>query len=186
MGILAKEFLTSLTEPKKESKEAEIKENSVSVSVYLLTSCTTQISCTSKSNIVVTCYDVTSFKGVLTVTKRKMTAAEEPQSPVTRSPRKKPRTDLPVNDSPRKKSLRPQAPADTNPVRSSPRKAASPATVPAKRETPKKSSAVREQKRGVAQVKQRGGVWTVKPLYVDTYARETKVRQTNLWCPCLC
>lgn len=115
-----------------------------------------------------------------------MTAAEESQSPVTLTPHKKPRTDLPVNDSPRKTSLRPLTPANTNAVRTSPRKTGPPATAPARRETPKKSSAVSGQKRAVAQVKQTGGVHTVQPLRVDRYASGTKVLQTNLLSPCLC
>lgn len=115
-----------------------------------------------------------------------MTAAEESQSPVTLTPRKKPRMDLPVNDSPRKTSLRPLTLADTNPVRSSPRKTASPATVLARRETPKKRSAVSEQKRGVAQVKQKGGVCAVKPVHIDGHARETKVLNLYPWSPCVC
>lgn len=115
-----------------------------------------------------------------------MTAAEESQPPVTLTPRKKPRTDLPVNDSPRKTSLRPLTQAETNPVRSSPRKTAPSATAPAKRETPKKSFTVSGMKRGVAQVKQKGGVGAVKQLHVDRFSSKTKVLQTNLWSSCLC
>lgn len=115
-----------------------------------------------------------------------MTAAEESKSPVTLTPRKKPCIDLPVNDSPRKTSLRPLTPGDTNPVRSSPRKTVPLATAPVRQKTPKKSSTVSGQKRGVAQVKQKGGVGAVKPMHFDRFASETKVLQTNLWCPCLC
>lgn len=105
---------------------------------------------------------------------------------MTLMPRKKPRTDLPANDSPRKTGLRPLTPAETNPVRSSPRKTGQPPSAPARRETPRKSSAVSRQKEGVAQVKQGGGVGAVKQLHVGKNASKTKVLQTNLWNPCFC
>lgn len=186
MEILAKEYLNSLTEPKKESKEAEIKENSVRLAVNVPeNSSTTQICCTSKT-VIGSEMSPHYFQDVLTPTKRKLTAAEESQSTVTLMPRKKPRTDLPANDSPRKTNLRPLTPAETNPVRSSPRKTIQPPAAPARRETPRKSSAVGRQKEGVAKVKPEGGVGAVKQLHIGKNASKTKVLQTDPRSPCFC
>lgn len=110
--------------------------------------------------------------------KRKSATTEESQSPVSLTPRKKPRTDIPANDSASKKSLRPLTSVETNPIRTSPRKTMQPPSALARRETPKKkSSTTIRQKDGVVQGKREGGVDAIKQLHINKVISKTKVLQ---------
>ncbi|XP_036974718.1 leucine-rich repeat and WD repeat-containing protein 1 isoform X1 [Acanthopagrus latus] len=133
--ILAKEYLRSLTEPQEEPDSKEANE--------------------TKENC-----------DVSTPTKRKQTASAVDLN-ISLTPRKKLRPDLPaspVQDSPRKTSLRlrPQALTQTEPMRMSPRKTVQPPSTPTRgqtrAETPKRGSKVRHVQEDGAQIKQRESV----------------------------
>ncbi|XP_073335893.1 leucine-rich repeat and WD repeat-containing protein 1 [Pagrus major] len=133
--ILAKEYLRSLTEPKEETESKEANET-------------------------------TENCDVSTPTKRKQTASAIDSS-ISLTPRKKLRADLPaspVQDSPRKTSLRlrPHMPTQADPVRMSPRKTVQPPSTPTRgqtrAETPKRGSTVRQLQEDGAQIKQKESV----------------------------
>nr|XP_046266288.1 leucine-rich repeat and WD repeat-containing protein 1 isoform X2 [Scatophagus argus] len=112
--------------------------------------------------------DIEENYGTSTPTKRKQTASES----INLTPRKKLRSDLPaspVEDSPRKNSLRlrPQTLPQSNTVRMSPRKTGQPPSTPTrgqmKAETPKRRSNVRQTKEDGARMKENEGVGKTEP-----------------------
>ncbi|KAK2828370.1 hypothetical protein Q5P01_019404 [Channa striata] len=156
--ILAKEYLHSLTEPKKEPESNECTDTKESCEVSTLTK--------RKQ----TALEVDTS---ISLTPLKKLRVEPPASPVT--------------DSPRKSSLRlkPQTSTQMNSIRMSPRHTGQAPSTPTKgkmrAETPRRASKVQQTKEDKAEVKQKDGV-SKKDLKAAELQRDADVQPTVMSC----
>ncbi|XP_029375327.1 leucine-rich repeat and WD repeat-containing protein 1 [Echeneis naucrates] len=148
--IIAKEYLRSLTEPKKEpesSKSAEIKENGVRIQRL------TPLNTDSKDSIPpVSC----GVNGISLPTKRKKNTSEM-DSNINLTPPKKQHTDV-IENSPCKSGIRLKPLTRTNPVRMTPQKSSQPPSTPTrgqKTDTPRRVSRAANTKGDGAQVEKK-------------------------------